>query len=87
VRGAAATVLGIALFAGLLVYMTLREGGPSCEVCMAFEGRTACMTVTAPTQDEAVAQARNNACGILTQGMAAELACQRMPPASVSCEH
>jgi hypothetical protein len=86
VRGAAVTVAGIALFAGLLVWSTLRERGPSCEVCMTFGGQTACMTVAAPTEDEAIRQAQSNACGILTQGMAVELACQRTPPASVRCE-
>jgi hypothetical protein len=86
VKSTLLTVLGIALFTALLAYLTLRDTGISCEVCMTWDGRTACMTVVAEAREQAITQARNNACGILTQGMAAELACQRMTPTTVVCE-
>ena len=84
-RGALATAAGLGVLVAVLVWTTLRGSEASCEVCMRVEGRQACMAVAAPTREEAVSQGRNNACGVLTEGMAAELACQRAVPASVTC--
>jgi len=80
------TVAGIAAFLAVLYWMTLQQGGIRCEVCMARNGRVHCATVVASSRDEAVEQGRNSACGVLTQGMANELQCQRSALQSLSCE-
>jgi hypothetical protein len=80
-----ATIAGVAAFGALLVWMTFRQVGTECEVCMTWGDQVRCANVVAPSAEEAMGQARNNACGVLTQGMAAELQCQRTAPRSASC--
>ena len=82
---ALATVGGIVLFGAVLFWMTLRQGGTECEVCMQSGAQVYCASVVAASPEDAVAQARNKACGVLTQGMTEELQCGRSDPQSVSC--
>ncbi|MDJ0787215.1 MAG: hypothetical protein QNK05_10450 [Myxococcota bacterium] len=82
----AITLLGIAGFAGFLVWFALQGGSASCEVCMESGGRVHCSTVAAPTVEEAEMRGRLTACGVIAGAMDAELACQRGPARSVRCE-
>jgi hypothetical protein len=85
VKGAAVTGVAIALFAALVAWMTLREAGASCEVCMAWNDRVHCAAVRAASLEEAETRARASACSIVTDGMADELACQRSAARSTRC--
>lgn len=84
-RKALLVAAGVAAFATVLAVATLRQTGVSCEVCMEVGGRSLCSTVVAASTDDALAEARRNACDLLTEGMTAELACQRTMPRSSTC--
>jgi hypothetical protein len=71
------------VFVVLLVYSTLRLGEVTVEVCMEFKGRANCGTASAPTEEEAVRTATDNACGLLASGVTETLACSRTPPRSL----
>ena len=77
----------IALLAigAFVVYTSLPVGGVRCEVCMTFDGRDACRAVDGPTEDDARAAARTNACALLTSGVTNTLACERSTPVRTSC--
>jgi hypothetical protein len=79
------TVAGVVAFAALLYWMTLQQGGVECEVCMESDGGVFCSTVVAATREQAIDQGRNKACGVMTTGMSAELACQRGAPHRATC--
>ncbi len=70
---------------GFVVWTSLSVGTVRCEVCIDFEGRTACRAVDARTEDEARAAARTNACAQLTSGVTSTLACERTTPLSSRC--
>jgi len=69
----------------VVVYTSLPSGGVRCEVCMSFDGRSACRTVDGATEDDARAGARTNACALLTSGVTNTLACERSMPLRSSC--
>ena len=75
-------------FLGVIVYVVMSSFGlsqESCEVCMVFEGRESCRTARAPSREEAIQAARNNACARLTNGRAESIRCGGARPASTSC--
>ena len=71
------------LFLGLLLYSSLRLGQVTVEVCIEFKGRTGCGTAAAPTEEEAIRTASDNACALIASGMTDSIACSRTPPKSV----
>lgn len=71
------------LFVGILVYASLGLGQVTVEVCIAFKGRTGCGTAAAPTEEEAIRTASDNACALIASGMTDSIACSRTPPKSV----
>lgn len=71
------------LFLGVLVYSSLLLGQVRVEVCIEFKGRTGCGTAAAPTEEEAVRTAADNACALIASGMTESIACSRTPPTSV----
>ncbi len=71
------------LFLGILVYSSLRLGAVRMEVCIEFKGRTDCGTAAAPTEEEAIRTATDNACALISSGMTDSIACSRTPPKSV----
>ena len=77
-------IMGLATL-GLLVYSALTSFGVLCEVCVTFEGRTACREAYGNTRDEAVSTAQSNACALIASGMTEIIACGRAP-ARVTCE-
>jgi hypothetical protein len=70
---------------GFVVWSSLGLGGVRCEVCIAFDGREACRSVDAATEDEARSGARINACALLASGVTRTLACERTPPTQTTC--
>ena len=71
------------LFLGLLLYSSLRLGQVTVEVCIEFKGRTGCGTAAAPTEEEAIRTASDNACALIASGMTDSIACSRTLPRSV----
>jgi hypothetical protein len=84
VRVAIGILLAAAFFAAL-AWATLRETAVSCEVCVAFQGRSACRTSSGPAAEEATAMAHSVACAELSSGVTQGMACRRTPPTSVAC--
>lgn len=70
-------------FLVLLVYSSLRLGQVRVEVCMSYQGRSNCGRAAAPTEEEAIRTAADNACATLASGMTESIACSRTPPASI----
>jgi hypothetical protein len=85
VRVAAGIVIAVVFFAAL-TWATLRETAVSCEVCIEFDGRTACRTSSGSGRDQAEAMARSTACAALSGGVTDGLRCQRTPARSVACD-
>lgn len=71
------------LFLLLVVVSTLSLGEVKVEVCMEFKGRTQCRTAAAPTEQEAIRTATDNACGLITSGRDESIACSNTPPKAV----
>ena len=79
------TVILVAVTLGLLILAMMGQAEVSCEVCVTFQGRTDCRTALGPNREEAVRTATDNACGLLSSGMADGISCQNTPPGSVTC--
>ena len=79
---AAAVLLAVG---GFVVYSSLGVGGVRCEVCIEFDGRSACRAVDAASEAEATAAARTNACAQLTSGVTNMLACERAQTTRTDC--
>lgn len=76
-------VLFTLLVLGFILYSTLGNARYRCEVCMSYEGRSACRTVAAATQAQALRTATENACADIASGVTATLQCERAAPVSV----
>lgn len=72
--------------AAVVVYSSLGLSAHRCEVCLRFEGRQACRTVEAATEEEARNGATTNVCALLTSGVTKSMQCQRATPERVSCQ-
>jgi hypothetical protein len=71
------------LFLGVMTYMMLGQRKNRVEVCMTFEGRSACKIASGETRDDAVRTATDNACALIAFGVTDNGQCGRSRPASV----
>jgi len=79
-------VLGIAFVAaviGFLIYSSMHLAQARAEVCMSFNGQTACRTAAADTREHAVHTATSNACSMIASGVTDTMACERSNPTSI----
>lgn len=65
---------GIAVVAAVL-YSTMAVGGYRVEVCMDYQGRSACRTASASTEDQALRTATENACALIASGVTDTIQC------------
>jgi hypothetical protein len=81
-------LIGILLFAaliGLIVYSTMSSlGGQRVEVCVQFNGNTACRTASGSTKEFALRAATSNACSQIASGVTDSMACERSEPVKVT---
>lgn len=77
-------VLGVG-FAALLLWSTLNAQQVECSACVTFNGKTNCATVSAQTEEEALRNAVNTACGVLAAGMDESIRCGNLPPERPRC--
>ncbi len=79
-------LLGV-IFAGIvlavLVYTSFGNRKYHCEVCVAYEGRTACRKASAADKEAALRSATDNACAQIASGMTSTMACTAAQPQSV----
>lgn len=73
----------MAVFVAAIVYSTINLRRFRAEVCMEFQGRTACRIAAAATREQAVRTATDNACALISSGMTDSMACTQTPPRSV----
>lgn len=76
-------VLGFAVFLGVMTYSMLGNRKSRVEVCVAFNGRTACRIASGATAEEATRTATDNACALIASGMTDTMTCGHQPPASI----
>lgn len=80
-------LIGILLFAAIIaaiVYSTINMASHRVEVCMAFNGRTACRTTSGSTRDFALRAGITNACAGISSGVTDTIACEGAAPAKVT---
>ena len=78
-----AIAFGAAVLA-VLVFTTIGTNKFRCEVCITFNGRTACRTAGASTEAQAVRTATENACAQIASGVTDSMACENTPPTSLT---
>jgi hypothetical protein len=81
-----AVLVGLLLFAGLVVYGTIAPVAYSCEVCLEFDGELVCRRGAGETQEAALTAAQESACGGNAFGMSELIACRAATPVRQSCE-
>ena len=84
-KAAGATVAFLLLFGGVVVYRSFRVARYECDVCLTFQGETACRTAAAGTREASIESAVTSACGTLASGMTESIRCTNTKPASVDC--
>jgi hypothetical protein len=83
------TLLGILLgigFLAVMVYISLGETAVRCEVCLQFNGASACRAGSGADAASAVQIAVSTACAELAHSRTQNIQCQATPPSSRSCE-
>jgi hypothetical protein len=81
----AALVL-LPLIIGLVIYNGFQVSAFQCTVCIEFEGRSDCRTVTGQTEAEGLQSATNNTCALLAQGMTDSIRCTHTVPKKAECQ-
>jgi hypothetical protein len=79
-------ILAIAFAAAVLavlIFTTIGTNKFRCEVCITFNGRTACRTAAASTEAQAARTATENACAQIASGVTDSMACESTPPTSL----
>jgi hypothetical protein len=80
-------LVGILLFVALLaliVYSSMGTASHRVEVCMQFNGRTACRTTSGSTQEFALRTAIQNACAGIASGVTESITCEQTTPLKVT---
>jgi hypothetical protein len=80
-------LIGLLLAVALvgLYWFTVSQQAASCEACVVFQGRRACRSASATSEEEAQRHAIATACALVTRGVTEDLACQRTPPERLRC--
>jgi hypothetical protein len=79
-------ILGVLFTAAILLlvlYSTMGNAKYRCEVCVSYQGRQACRTASAATQEQAERTAKENACAQIASGVTDSIACDNSTPISV----
>ena len=77
----------IALLAAAVVYViysSMHTAQFRVEVCLTYQGESACRTAEGRTRDEALRAAHDNACAQVTSGVTGTLGCQNTPATRVT---
>jgi hypothetical protein len=70
-------------FLALMAYSTLKGPRFRVEVCMAYQGRSSCRTVSAKSEQAAVRAGSENACAEIASGVTDTMRCEGAEPKSV----
>jgi hypothetical protein len=77
-------VLFVLLVLGVIVYSSLNLAGHRVEVCVSYNGRSACRTASASTEEFALRTATANACAQIASGVTDTIGCERVTPDKVT---
>ena len=69
-------------FAALIAYSTLHGPRYRVEVCMSYQGRSACKIVSAKSEQAALRAAAENACADIASGVTDTMRCEQSEPKS-----
>ena len=75
----------LAVFITLVVYLSFHTTKVECEVCVTYEGQTNCGKASSETREGAVRSAVTAACATLAGGMTETIRCQNTPPDRTTC--
>jgi hypothetical protein len=73
----------VVAFLALVAYSTMKGSRYRVEVCMAYQGRANCRTVSAKGEAAALRSASDNACADIASGVTDTMRCQQSPPQSI----
>jgi hypothetical protein len=76
--------LFILVVVALISYSTMAGKRYRVEVCMAFQGRSACKTVTGKSESSALRGGITNACADIAQGVTETMGCEQSPPEKIT---
>ena len=68
----------------LIAYGTMAGARYRVKVCMTYNGRTACRTVAAHSEEGAIRGATINACGDIASGVTESMGCEHTTPDSIT---
>lgn len=75
--------LFVAALVALIAYSTLHGPRYRVEVCMAYQGRSSCRTVSAKSEQAALRSATDNACADIASGVTDSMRCEQSEPQRV----
>jgi len=75
--------LFIAVFVAMVAYSTLHGPRYRAEICVVFDGRKACKTVSAKSEQAAVRAGTEGGCADVASGVTDTMKCVSAEPASV----
>jgi hypothetical protein len=84
-RTRAVTIAVVLAFVGFLLWTTLSAQRVECTVTVEFRGQSRTATASGVSEDEALTQAQNVACGPISSGMDESIACSNRPPVTKQC--
>lgn len=73
----------VALFLGLVAYSTLHGARYRAQVCVEFDGRKTCKTVSAKSEEAAIRSGTEGGCADVASGVSETMRCVGAQPASV----
>jgi hypothetical protein len=85
-RTTKATIVFLSLFIAVVVYLSAKAPRQECEICLTYNGETACRKAASGTREAAIESAVTSACGTLSAGMTESIRCQNTPPDRVTCK-
>ena len=74
-------------FIALIAYSTLHGPRFRVQLCMSYQGRSACKTVAAKSEAAALRSAAENACADIASGVTDTMRCNQAQPESVKWLH
>jgi hypothetical protein len=75
-------VIFVIAFLSLLLYSTLNGPRYRVEVCMEYQGRSSCRTVSAKSEAAALRSGASNACAEIASGVTDTMRCEQSEPKS-----
>jgi len=84
----ARTAIGLAIgiaFVSAVIWSAFSVTSAECEICVQYQGRSACSTASAADLSQAESQAHSGACSQVTSGVTETLECARVAASTRRC--